>query len=70
MWAPQSQGDLLKEYIGAKKGYVGMLGLGFTKAGTAHGVPIIRTTVFWDLNWGPPVFANEPHCHILRVRPE
>ena len=28
--------------------------------GTFLGVPIIRTTVFWGLYWGPPILGNYP----------
>ena len=30
--------------------------------GTIVGVPIIRTIVYWDLCWGPPILGN---CHML-----
>ena len=26
--------------------------------GTFLGVPIIRTTVYWGLHWGPPILGN------------
>ena len=26
--------------------------------GTVLGVPVIRTIVFWDLYWGPPILGN------------
>ena len=38
---------------------MGFKGLGFPKIrGTLLGVPIIRTIVFWDLYWGPPILGN------------
>ena len=40
---------------------------GFPKLGVPFGgVPIIRTIVYWDLYWGPPIFGKLPLVLIHR----
>ena len=43
---------------------------GFPKIrGTILGVPITRTIVFWDQNWGPQILGNYQMAQGLRPEP-